>query len=87
LSPSELATRPAPPFCLLGISALKRRILNTPNRKWETDKPNEFKREFSVAWATFKYGLRTEAEIRLGIKSAMRKIGAGLGMKKVRIEL
>jgi hypothetical protein len=49
--------------------------------------PNEFKREFSVAWATIKYGLRTEAEIRWGIKSAMRKIGAGLGMKKVRIEL
>ena len=69
------------------ISALKRRILNTPNRKWITDKPIEFKREFSVAWATFKYGPRTEAEIRWGIKSAMRKIGASLGRKKVRIEM
>jgi hypothetical protein len=71
----------------LRISAHRRRIVNTPNREWVTYRPNEFKREFSVAWGTIKYGAGREVEIRWGIKSAMRKIGARSGMKKVRIEM
>jgi hypothetical protein len=49
-------------------------------------KPSEFKREFSVARATFIDGLGRGAEIRWGIKSAMRKIDASSRMKKVRMK-
>jgi hypothetical protein len=54
----------------------------TPNRGWITDKPSKFKREFSVALARLIYTLGSELEIVWGIKSAMRKLGAGMGMER-----
>jgi hypothetical protein len=52
------------------------------NRDWATDKPNMFKREFSVARTRCIYKDGREAEFNWGIKSAMRKIGARLGLER-----
>jgi hypothetical protein len=54
----------------------------TPNQHGITEKPNMFKREFSVAVDGLIYKEGREVDFVRGIKSAMRKIDAKLGQER-----